>query len=657
MQWTNLLSWWQWSVLATVPPAIVLLYFLRLRRAPQEVPSTYLWLKSIEDLHVNSLWQRLRRSLLLFLQLLLVALLTLALLGPSWRASTLRGGRYVFLIDTSASMAATDVKPTRLDEAKRRVAALVEEMRSGDVAMLVSFSDRARVEQPFTDNRHELRRRLAAIEPTAHRTSIVEALNVAAGLAGAASSGTDSEAGEAEQPPAQARSQMFIFSDGKFADAPKATLTAVEPILQTVVGDEPGNVAITQLDARRKENSSDAWQVFARLENFSATPVSVQLELYVDEALADAQQVNVAIDKPTGVVFDLPGTEQAKLELRAKTGDHLAVDDRAWVTIDPPRRAKVVVVSKSPNEPLEFALSTESGQQLADTTYQSAAWLETPEYAAQAGAGQFDLCIFDRCQPREMPQANTLFLGALPPASTGWKADAVADVPQIIDTDRAHPLMQLLELGDVLVREAAPLVPPPGGTVLMHSSAGPLLAIAPRQSYEDAVLAFPIFDDEQVPTNWPLRLSFPLFTLNALEYLGGRGLDVASREAVRPGDSVLLEQVRTAREIDVKTPQAKQVRVDRADAARPRYDDTDQLGIYEVLADGRLAERFSVNLFDPAESDLRPRTEAAVKLGQAEIREGEATGVSRRHAWKYILLATLGVLLGEWYIYHRRVSW
>ena len=61
------------GLLAAVPPAIVLLYFLKLKRQPLEVPSTYLWHKSIEDLHVNSIWQRLRQSLLLLLQLLLIA--------------------------------------------------------------------------------------------------------------------------------------------------------------------------------------------------------------------------------------------------------------------------------------------------------------------------------------------------------------------------------------------------------------------------------------------------------------------------------------------------------------------------------------------------------------------------------------------------------
>src|SRR3954468_9938689 len=114
----NTLVWWQWGLLALVPPAIIALYFLKLKRQPLEVPSTYLWSKAIEDLHVNSLWQRLRQSLLLFLQLLLILLIALTLLRPGWSGTKLQGKRFVFLIDTSASMAATDVSAaggSRLD--------------------------------------------------------------------------------------------------------------------------------------------------------------------------------------------------------------------------------------------------------------------------------------------------------------------------------------------------------------------------------------------------------------------------------------------------------------------------------------------------------------------------------------------------------------
>ena len=68
----NSLPWWGWLSLGLIPPAILALYFLKLKRQPLAVPSTYLWSRTIEDLHVNSLWQRLRQSLLLLLQLLLL---------------------------------------------------------------------------------------------------------------------------------------------------------------------------------------------------------------------------------------------------------------------------------------------------------------------------------------------------------------------------------------------------------------------------------------------------------------------------------------------------------------------------------------------------------------------------------------------------------
>ena len=64
--WLNFaspLSYPAWAVLAGVPVGIIALYFLKLRRRPVQVPSTLLWRRSLEDLHVNSLFQRLRMSL------------------------------------------------------------------------------------------------------------------------------------------------------------------------------------------------------------------------------------------------------------------------------------------------------------------------------------------------------------------------------------------------------------------------------------------------------------------------------------------------------------------------------------------------------------------------------------------------------------------
>src|ERR1700712_5756526 len=115
IEFASPLSWPMWAVLAGVPVGIIALYFLKLRRRPVQVPSTLLWRRSLEDLHVNSLFQRLRKNLLLFLQLLAVILVMIALTGPRIRGTGTEGQRYVLAIDNSASMSATDIKPTRLD--------------------------------------------------------------------------------------------------------------------------------------------------------------------------------------------------------------------------------------------------------------------------------------------------------------------------------------------------------------------------------------------------------------------------------------------------------------------------------------------------------------------------------------------------------------
>src|SRR5215470_3033870 len=95
VQFSSPLGGMAWAVLAGIPVGIIALYFLKLRRRPVQVPSTLLWRKSLEDLHVNSLFQRLRRNLLLFLQLLAVALAMLALAGPRIKGTGGGGQRFV----------------------------------------------------------------------------------------------------------------------------------------------------------------------------------------------------------------------------------------------------------------------------------------------------------------------------------------------------------------------------------------------------------------------------------------------------------------------------------------------------------------------------------------------------------------------------------
>ena len=212
-----------WSALAGVPVGIIALYFLKLRRRPVRVPSTILWRRSMEDLHVNSLFQRLRRNLLLFLQLLAVAMIMLALAGLRVKGTSGVRQRFVLLVDNSASMSATDVAPSRLAKAKEAAKKVVQEMDSDDLAMVISFSDSARVVSSYTSDRRTLSARIDSIEPSQSSTSLREGLQVAAGLAN-----PSKQIGEGVVASSVVTPKLFIYTDGGFGDVEGFSLGNLE---------------------------------------------------------------------------------------------------------------------------------------------------------------------------------------------------------------------------------------------------------------------------------------------------------------------------------------------------------------------------------------------------------------------------------------------
>ncbi|MBM97583.1 MAG: hypothetical protein CMJ77_00530 [Planctomycetaceae bacterium] len=652
------LAGWQWLTLLSIPPLIVMLYFLKLKRQPIEVPSTYLWHKTLEDLHVNSLWQRLRQNLLLFLQLLLILLTILTLLRPSWEGSKLSEDRYIFLIDTSASMSSSDVKPTRLEAAKEELMDQIDqELATGSLAMVISFSDRAIVEQPYTDNRALLRRRIQNIKPTNRTTQIEEALKVAAGLANPGRIGTeDQDVAAADAKPAT----VMVFSDGGLGTIPNFSMGNLNPVYRPIGKETAKNIAIVAFDTAQSPTRPDELQVFARLQNFGSEDSSVTVNLINGDSneLLDAAQVNVPVDGIGGIEFIIGAIDSGALKLSIEEQDDLKIDNIAYTAINPNRRARVLVISPR-NDALETVLQTRFAQQLAVVEMLSSDELDRDEYKKKAESGSYDLIIYDQCSPQEMPQSNTYFIGSLPPDSR-WSAEEPSDLPQIIDVDQSHPLMRFVELGNVkYIVEGTPLTIPAGGSMLIDSHLGVLMAIAPREGFEDLVQSFEIVGTNEAGesyanTDWPIRTSFPIFIGNVLTYLG----DAEQEESLvseKPGTPVTLRTNLPVKEINVLAPDQRNTTIQRSGQNTFIYGNTDELGIYEVTEGDAEAsnQRFSVNLFDTIESDILPRNE--LNTGSEMVPPAQSWETTRREAWKWLLVAALIVLLIEWYIYNRRV--
>lgn len=662
MSWISSLAPWQWAVFAAVPIGIVLLYFLKLRREPVEVPSTYLWSRTIEDLHVNSLLQRLRRSLLLLLQLLAVALAAIALLRPGVRGETSSQGRTVYLLDISASMNATDGPDgeSRFEIAKKQITDRIEQMTDSETAMIVTFSDRPDTVQSFTSDRRRLRDALDRVRPTNHPTDILGALKAADGLANPRRS---SEVGDmndvqvAEAMPAD----LLIFTDGGFQPVTEFNLGNLIPQYIAVGGQSASNVAITAFSAQRNIERPAQVQAFATVVNLGDDPISTTATLTRDGEFLDAANVELDPNEQTGLSFTIESEESVTLKLAIDIDDDLAVDNVAFAGLSPLRNVSVLVVTPG-NTPMELGLQTEKAAKICRSEFVLPSYLESDAYKLRAEAGSDDLVIFDRCSPPAMPATNTCFIGALPPGSAenesvwSWASEPAPVV--LIDVDRTHPMMRYLELFSLLIFQGRAVNGPSGSLELVVADTGPAMVLAARDGFQDLVIGFEIISTDadgltQTNTNWYAERSWPVFVLNLLRYLAGAA-EATGAPSYRPG-----ETVRVRLENAVAQPTVRRIGGDpRPVPAGPsgllEIVDTDEVGNYRIEDGDRLAELFAVNLFDRGESDLK--VAPAVELGYEAVDAATGGIERRREYWRWALMAALGLIATEWFVFTRRVG-
>ncbi|MEM7454355.1 MAG: BatA and WFA domain-containing protein [Planctomycetota bacterium] len=651
-----------WTVLALVPPLIFALYFLKLRRQPLEVPSTYLWKKTIEDLHVNSLWQRLRNSLLLLLQLLLALLLILACINPGCEGETLSGDRLIFLIDNSASMSATDVEgsDSRLDDAKKQIGNLIDRMDEGAVGMLISFSDSAVPVQSYTTNHSILKSRLNEIEQTQHSTDINEALVAASGLANPGRT-SDRESAVDIQVADALEATIFIYSDGGVREVPAFSFgEKLFAEYHPVGGAEiPDNVGITAFSISDQADSDTQVQAYARIQNSSDEDQSVDLSLYVDDQLLDARAaVTIRKESSIGLQFDLTGVVDnmsgpVPVRLEIENDDVYKQDNSGYAVLNPPRLPNVLVITDY-NRYLEMVCNDELGR----FDFQPESFIEDDRYLKDAQLGTWDLIIYDRCVPETMPVANTVFIGAIPPVE-GWSAEEKRAPTSILDINAGHPVMSAVQMGNVDILDSQPLAGPEGADSLMDSVDGTIIMIAPRGGFQDLVLGFSLIeiDPSGSPvsnTNWPIRLSFPLFFQNVVTELGGSSAFAASRGA-SPGTLVRLKSKVPYDSVTVTGPDGTNTSLKPGDDSTFMFAQTEQCGIYTVREPGGTVDHlFPVNLFDRRESDLKVRDTLDLGYEEMESSESQMKPVTKDF-WPWFVGFALVVLVIEWYIYNKRV--
>jgi len=601
---------------AAAIPVVIVFYLLKRKRVVKLVSSTLLWQKFLAETQASAPFQKLRKNWLLILQIILLTLVVLALTRPYFSATAKPAQRRVVILDASASMQATDESPSRFEKARAEALKWVDSLKDTDEMVIVLAGATTEVKQSATSEKAALRRALQSCTCSDGPTRLVPALKMAESLVRDLDPRTGPE--------------IHLFSDGAVPELNEFENKAL-PLVYHRVGKGENNFGIIALDVRANPEDARQRAVYTSVANFSTDAVQTDLELLFDDRVLETRPLTIPAGQTSPQVFLAKQSRDGVFTARLTGKDDLAVDNQASIVSLMPKPVKVLLVSRG-NRLLEKALRAVVNVELATST------------ALTDTAAVFDFVVLDDVTPAVWPKGNVL---AIHVVNTNWLEGVHrVEAPAIVDWRSAHPLLRYTSFDNVQVVESLTARTPTWAVSLVETPQAPLIVAGELGRQRIIWIGFDVLE-----SNWPLRVSFPIFIANAVEWLDPSSAR-NSQLLVKAGDPFRLALLEPASSAQVTLPDgaAKTLKVDPT-ANELVFGETSRQGVYRLRL-GTNDTVFCVNLLDAAESNIKPRDE--LQLGKYTKVSATTKQRANMELWRTIASIGLLVLLAEWWYYHRR---
>ena len=699
---------------------ITTLYLLRLRRRRVVVPYLPLWQKVIQNSQYQSLIQRFKRFISWLIQMIFWLFLIFALSDPRMRAELMSGRNVVVLVDHSASMAATDGsdKQSRLALAKKKAKKLIDGLIGFDRMMLVALDREVVPLTPFTTDKKLLLEKLKSMKTSETPASLRKGLLLAqdalqdrkrgeiivisdgsfgtaykellvplkkdkkkdeptkkrkafkAKAAGKTTSGGGKKpkkrksTKKSKKGKKKAKQPDFKLPPGfkKKLDLDQYSKVSEEhrqlPRFQLVrVGKNKENVAIIAMSARRMPSHPLHFSMYIELMNFSKQPAVGFLELYVDSLLVKTVNVSLKSGQRMRHTFSrlTAQGQRLKVQMRLEKGSDLLPTDNQAYAVLPKTRAPSVLMVGEYNIYLHAALLSDP-----HIVYKH---ITCKQYDPKPG--KHDIIIFNNCGSKKIPKHGKYIFFDPPPGEVPFKINSKKELknPLITEVAQSHPTLRFVALKELNIASALLIKKERGDRVLADSFGKPLILLRKRAGMLAVVVGFSL-----KKTDLPLRVAFPLFLRNTLQWLvrGGRPVPPTTHST---GQLWKIQLPLTAKEVKITRPDNTSITLPVSDGIahfsgklagfyRMDYKRTDK-GKDEV-------RWLAANLVNPEESFILPRKMKPKllkaykqKTDKETSRSFEVLGVKLpipKPIWLYLLLAAAVLLTLEWWTYNRRIT-
>lgn len=367
MGFTNL---WPLFLLITIP-LLVLLYILKRKYREEVIPSTLLWNEVYKNTRANTPWEKLRKNIMLLLQIIILLLLILSLMRPFLNFGGKTYKNIILVIDNTASMAAEYGDGSRLEEAKRLAKEVLYSTKDDTNTYIISFDGNSNLLQNGDFNKEVSNEIISSISQSYNTGEISESLSFVKAIG---------EGIEEEY-------EVIAITDKDFS-----------------LGDVNGKVVSlansgvnASIDNISHKFLEDKVRVIATITNRGSGEYSGDFSLYDGEELISVETLDLKEGENKTLTFDLPSIKSEFLRGELSRKDMILEDNTYNHVIGKKKVNKVLIVTEQ-NLFLEKAFASIQNTEVYKTN--SASNLTSED--------NYDLYVFDNVTPDIMPSKGSI---------------------------------------------------------------------------------------------------------------------------------------------------------------------------------------------------------------------------------------------------------
>ncbi len=591
---------WAFAGLATIP-MIIAMYLLKQKHQEVKVSSLFLWQQTLIQSQVQKPWQKLRKNLLLLLQIIGAVLFIMALGDPYLLGRGLKAQNYIFVLDQSMSMQAVDEQPNRFEAAKKKLEELVQGMEPGSRASIIVMGKQPYILVNQSEDKTQLSKKIRDLKVT----------NTIADL--------DSTKSLINALREQTKGNIYVFSDQyySFGEIP----------MQTVLfGKSSDNVGIALIS-----HGVEQEQILAlvKVKNNGTSVVSQEVSLYADGNIHDVKEITISPNQEVSVFFSGIEKNTQLLMAQLSSKDILTVDDIAYDVINPKDIRRIALVTEQ-NVFLDKIFAALPDVELYKVKVEDMEKLKG-----------YQVYVFDGVLPTKLPTDGHI-LAFNPPVESIWVERGEDQEVTQITVGEGNFLKFIKEL-DFAISKSRILKKNPDMDVILSSEHSPLIMAGEKNGQKILLCGFDLHQ-----TDLPLKKEFPIFIYNSIQWLLPE--KVYNLDKITSGDTVEFNTAPEADQVRIISPGGELFVLAPPFPVQP-FDQTHEVGFFTLEQKGKdfsSYHSFSVNPAVEGESDLK-REEVR---GEQSMAQGEYLQANRNLKFLFLGLLLL-LLLVEWWVYSR----